>query len=660
MCGIVGIIDKTGISEINLIKKMNDSLKHRGPDDEGYLVYNSQEKVPLLLSGDDSVVKHKHIDTYKGKANILLGHRRLSIIDTSPMGHQPMGSEDFKTWVVFNGEIYNYIELRGELKHLGYNFQTGTDTEVLLKAYQEFGVNCTEKFNGMWAFAILDLERNILFFSRDLPGVKPFYYIYKEGSSFIFASEVKAFLRLPQFDAKINPKKVMDYLAFSLVDDEEETFLSGVYQLMPGYSGILDLSDFKLKLWNHRKITYNSTYEKFSEDKVNVYSKTLKEKIFNAVNLRLRSDVAVGSCLSGGVDSSTIVMVVNEIIKKSNIEQIGEKQKVFTASFRNTNVDETHWAEKVVKAGKIEWYTVNPTFNELLEDLQDLIYYQDFPFPTTSIYAQYRVMELAKENGVTVTLDGQGGDEVFGGYLVYYGPFTMEIMRNRDFSQLIQEIRNLKNSPISFGKLLQYLVFSEMLSKMPKLASKLFRKQSSIAYLQNHFLKEYFSFPINLLNKFKTDSGLNDVLALTYKESNLASLLRFADRNSMRFSIESRVPFADDKELIDYVFSIPSVYKIHNGYSKYILRIAMEGIVPEENLWRVDKKGFETPETVWFKDNLETIIRIVYSLEPYLRDYINTTKLIKDLKDKKLSSLRFVWKAINLGKWIEITKRKTF
>jgi len=655
MCGIAGIVDKEPIEDVILIKKMTDRIKHRGPDDEGFLAFNTKSGKITLLTGKDSRTRETEIENFADSANVLLGHRRLSIIDLSEAGHQPMRTEDGKTYIIYNGEIYNYIEIRKELESKGYTFKTATDTEVILKSYLKYGFDCVNKFNGMWAFAILDTYKNLLFISRDLPGVKPFYYIYKEGKHFLFASETKAFLDLNKYtNLNINQRKVFEYLSFGIVDRDERTFFEEVLELPPGHSAVLDLQTIKLKIWRHRDIEVNTKYEKFDSEKLKNYVQGVRERIFKAVELRLRSDVPIGSCLSGGIDSSTIVMTINELLKSKSLNQIGERQKVFTASFEGTAEDETKWAKLVVEKSNVEWHKTTPTFETLLNDLSDIVYYQDFPFPTTSMYAHYCVMKLVKNTGVTVTLDGQGSDEIFSGYYFHYGPFFAEMVSKFDFTSILNELRSRKNMPLSFSALTKYTSLSLTGKLIPKSLLKFilnFEKSHSLLkpeFIQQnkdvlHEMTEWYK------ERYSFQHTLNKMLYDTYTRDTLKPILRFADRNSMRFRIEARTPFADDIELVKYAFQIPGIYKIHNGYAKYILREATQNLIPDEIRWRKDKKGFVTPEKKWFMENYDKTMELINSFSNILSNYID----LKSLEKKKIDH-SMLWRIINLGMWVSI------
>ncbi|KAF2960922.1 asparagine synthase (glutamine-hydrolyzing) [Fervidobacterium sp. 2310opik-2] len=662
MCGIAGIISNEHINP-NLIKNIASKIKHRGPDDEGYLLVD--ENFLITAGGDDTPANvwnsnllyspKTHINSIENmKFNIALGHRRLSILDLSPTGHQPMCDESQKIWIIFNGEIYNYLELKDELKQIGYDFFTNTDTEVLLKAYIEWGTDCVNKFNGMWAFAILDLRKNTLFLSRDRFGVKPLYY-YFDNKYFAFASEIKALLSLPFIKKEVNYEAVFDYIAFGWEEQGEESFFRRIKELKPSHSVILNLNKYELKVFKYYQLSYYEKFEKYNPEKEKEYAENTRELIFNAVRLRLRSDVKVGACLSGGLDSSTIVSVMNEIIKRENLSQVGESIKCFTAAYVNEKIDESNWAKIVVENTQSDWIKTFPKENELLEDLKDIIYTQEIPFGSTSIYAHYRVMKIASESGVKVILDGQGGDELFTGYITYFPTIYREFVRNFDFRDLLNEIKNINNSPVDLKNIIKksYYIRIFKILKISKFKKLLIEQIFYPVSLINHEFYKKFSYRVKDRQE-KIPDSLNQQLYHFITGVNLKTLLKYEDRNSMRFSIESRTPFADDINLIEYIFSIPSVYKIHNGYSKYILRQAMNGIIPEQIRKRVDKIGFATPEDKWLKNN-KKLVKEVLSNSEILKEISNTQKILRDLENETIFNKGFtLWRFINLSIWYDL------
>ena len=656
MCGIAGLIFKDQDVRTDWIVSITNTLKHRGPDDEGYLLVDTLKGLAIACGGDetDRRLSLPHIMSLsKDGYNLALGHRRLSIIDLSPQGHQPMSDTSGSLWIVYNGEIYNYLELREELVSKGFEFKTNTDTEVILNAYKEWGYDCLSKFNGMWAFVIFDMQKRLLFGSRDRFGVKPFYYLHNQNK-FCFSSEIKALLKVPHFYPSLNDADVFMYLLLGIEGQEEEGFYKGILELLPSHAFVFDLDNFKFKKWKFYRLEYTDRYEKFDLRKLIDYTANIRTLIYRAVEKRLRSDVPVGSCLSGGLDSSTVVCVINELLKRNNIDSIGDRQKVFTAVYSDDEADESEFAKLVANYTQTDWYRTSPNEDKLLDDLEDLIYVQEIPFGSTSIYAQYRVMKLAKENGIKVLLDGQGGDELFTGYPTFYSTFFLEILCNCDFFSLINEINGLKNSPVNLKSLslslLKRIIAKKISSKLLYFFSRYSDKKGQ--YLNYDFFlshKENLKFFVDQLPK-----TLNDHLYQFMSFRNLKTLLKYEDRNSMAFSIESRTPFADDYELIDYVFKIPSIYKIHNGWSKYLLRKTMVGIVPSDILARTDKIGFATPETKWLKNKKEWLITFLKENSKSINEFVRVEKLVNDLEcgdDTLYKNSSFIWKVVNITLW---------
>jgi len=650
MCGICGIVSRLDRIEFDVIKKMNDEISHRGPDDEGYLTYNSESKNFLEIRKNNL----SSIELDKNNFNLYLGHRRLSIIDTSECGHQPFKDPSGKYFLIFNGEIYNYIELKETLVQKGYKFGSHTDTEVLLYLYIEYGEKCLELLNGMWSFVILDIKNNTLFGARDRFGVKPFYYFF-DGNFFIFSSEIKSLIKAPMIKREINDEAAFDYLTIGRIIDDHSTLFKNIFELESSSFFKLDLNNFTFKKQKYYKLDFTEEWERFDERKCKIYVEQIREKIFDAVNLRLRSDVKVGSCLSGGIDSSAIVCVINYLLKEHKSEQVGDLQKVFTSVFPDTVIDETNWASLVVNSTKSEWFKTFPKSNELLDDLEKLIYVQDVPFGSTTIYSQYRVMKLASENGVKVLLDGQGGDELFTGYVYFFRSYFNEMLRNNDIKSFIYEFRNIHNSPISKKELLKALTMSFAKLSFPiSLKRKLFNlKVSESNLLNDNFYRNYES---RLeLGRFIEHTELNFALYDQFTKTSLRELLKYEDRNSMNFSIEARTPFADDVNLIEYVFKIPSSYKIRNGWTKYLLRESMRGIIPEPIRERKDKLGFATPEYHWLNDIKDHLKKY---FTPDLDRYFDTSKILKNwdsiFDNQTKTGFTTIWRFINFAIWKKV------
>jgi asparagine synthase (glutamine-hydrolysing) len=635
------------------INLMCDILKHRGPDDEGFIGVDLQQGIVHSLVGKQSSVSGRSIEKFNGSARLFLGHRRLSILDVSPAGHQPMADKDENVWIVFNGEIYNYVELKQELIKKGYSFRTSCDTEVLLYSYLEWGTGCLEKFNGMWAFVMYDKRKNMLWGSRDRFGVKPMYY-YRRNGYFVFASEAKAIVGLPFVDRKINEAVAFEYLVHG-VNNPDQGHFEGLEELKPATAFSLDLLDGSFKSWPYYHLETTAKWERFDEKKFVTINETCRELVFNAVRLRLRSDVPVGSCLSGGMDSSAIVCIVNDYLTKENIQSVGERQKVFTACYEDKRIDESKWAKIVVDATKTDWHRTFPDTKTFLEDMDDLVYSQDVPFGSTSIYAQYCVMKLARENGVKVLLDGQGGDELFTGYTHYYANFFMELFRHGAVRTLGTELRHRRNSPVTallYRLLLYSLIKRPAYDMLPPFAKYYY-------YLFVNPITRYVGGDFVRKNKLTVPTqtstalfSLNEMLVYMMNV-NLPELLRYEDRNSMRFSIESRTPFADDKDLIAYTFSIPSIYKIHNGWNKYLLRRAVSAVVPQEIVKRTDKIGFATPEYQWMVGLKDEILSAMKS--DGLDHFLDYNKLSGDwdslVRGQKKVGITILWRYINFALW---------
>ncbi len=653
MCGITGVYSRKVKVEAAWIKDITDVLKHRGPDDEGYLAINTTTDTLYKLSGADSKIKGPRIESFAYPVNLMLGHRRLSILDPSASGHQPMSNRDGSTWIIHNGEIYNYIEIRAELKGLGYTFSTNTDTEVLLYAYEAWGDECLSKFNGMWAFVIYDKKKNILFGARDRFGVRPLYF-YNAADYFVFASEIKALVRLPFIKKEINQELVFDYLVTGWEESMQEVFFKNIFELEPAFAFSYDLSNAEFKKWPYYELTYIDEWAEFSEKSLQEYANLGKDMLFDAVKLRLRSDVPVGACLSGGLDSSALVSVIDRLLKNNTIAQVGERQKVFTASY-NDSIDESGWARLVVEQTKTDWYRTHPKASEFLEDLEDLIYTQDMPFGSTSIYAQYRVMKLASESGIKVLLDGQGGDELFSGYKSNYVAYYMELLKGFHLGKIINELSCIKNSPVNLGYLglncAKFLGVLFLPGQLKPGAARLLAKENT------YFNSDFWNAHKHRLDivKGRAIASLNRMLYKYVTGLKLKTLLRYADRNSMRFSVELRSPFADDVNLIEYAFRIPSVYKIHNGFSKYALREMTSGLLPEKIRQRTDKVGFATPEYAWLNHARD-------ELKDYITDdlsqFINVKELRKHWDGLMLSQSRggitTLWRFINLAVWMKV------
>ena len=588
MCGIAGIVSLDKLPEFRQIKRMNDIQKFRGPDDEGIIGYGIKNSVAenLIVNSIQQFNENKGRNSF----DVFLGHRRLAIIDTSKAGAQPMSYDSKKLFIVFNGEIYNYKELKISLIKEGYHFKSNTDTEVILASYHRWGKDCYKYFNGDWAFALLDTKKNKIILSRDRTSIKPlYYYLNTKLKILAFSSEIKALLSLPYITKKINDKRSFDFLYYSISDHTNQTLYEGIYQLESGHNLELELNSFKYKKRRYYKLHYTSNFGNYSEKKATEYGENIRALLKDSIRIRLRSDVPVGTCLSGGLDSSSIVVLINQLMIEKGMTQkeINEYQKTFTASFPNDNIDESKYVSLLNKKINGDSKFTYPTNENFLDALEDLLFIQEEPFNGASIYAQYEVMKLAR-NFVTVILDGQGGDELFGGYNHFKSSYYSEVLKNLKFNNFYKQIKaSYDKQPLKMLiKELSRVPFCFLPKSFKNYFFKTFKAKPDILSLKNNDnSSDYF-------RSFST--SLNKSLYYSYSKFNLPRLLHWEDRNSMRFSLESRTPFTDYR-LVEYVFSIPAVYKIYNGWSKYLLRIAMKDFLPKEIVWRKTKVGFEVP-----------------------------------------------------------------
>lgn len=622
-----GLSNELGLA----VRKMNSAIRHRGPDGEGF-VFADEKWNPITVYSEETpkeIISSKfpHSPTLSITAatfqtQLVLAHRRLAILDLSPAGHQPLCSADQSLWITYNGEVYNYPELRKELENLGHQFFTHTDTEIVLNAYRQWGTACLQKFNGMWAFVIWDRNKNILFGSRDRFGVKPFYY-YKDKSVFAFASEQKALLKNTFVKTELNTVAVADYFVAGEIEYGEESFFRNIIELFPGTAFELSLQNGELKKWQWYSLPTNEDKATFSESQYKKYIEQTQELLINAIRIRLRSDVPVGSCLSGGLDSSTIVGIIGDLISKNEKVNVGDRLKLFTAVFDEAKIDERKWAKEMVDRTKAEWFTVQPKPEEFMHDVSELMYCQDVPIWSTSTYAQFRVMKLVHDNGIRVVLDGQGGDELFAGYFPYYIPFWTELKRSGERSRRKSEIDAYGEGATKF-RLRELLKQKTVPSLSIKMQLGIQRNYfPDVNYLDDQLISEYIS---NYKQK-NIPKTLNETLASEFVNTRLKGYLKCEDRCSMWHSVESRTPFADDHLLIEAVFKMSALMKIKNGLTKYLLREAASPFIPDSIRNRRDKMGYATPNNKWVSD-LKDQFRPYF--DQNLAGIIDKRKLLRD------------------------------
>ena len=598
MCGIVGKIsfNNTSIYKEDL-KRMADTISHRGPDGEGFWVNKTQ--------------------------NIGFGHRRLAIIDLSEKGHQPMHFNHLS--ITFNGEIYNYLELKEILIKKGYLFKTNTDTEVVLAAYQEYDEECLNYFDGMFAFAIWDENKKEVFAARDRFGEKPFYY-FKNNNQFVFASEMKAIFAtgIPK---RKSDKAIFFYLTYDVIENphnKQETFYEDIFQLPPSHALKLKLNG-ELTIKKYWDINVYKKIHLSEEDALEQFNALFKESI----QRRLRSDVLVGSSFSGGIDSSSIVANITTLFPNTTLN-------TFTARFDDKNYDEGLFVESMLNQQSFTPNYCWPKDNLIVDELDKIFYHQEEPFGSTSIIAQWEVMKLAQKKNVTVLLDGQGADETLAGYYKYFIPFLSELYKTN--RQEYQKQLSTINENLDLGDFLPKRFKLE--SKWPKTTQLVgntirpLRMRNIATDLTPEFINSHKKNP----SPFDRINTLNDALYFDTFQYGLGKLLRFSDRNSMAFSREVRLPYLSH-QLVEFVFSLPNEMKMRNGWSKYILRKNSEDIVPKEICWRKDKKGFQAPSS-WMNnkkvqelvsDSINTLQKNKYVTSPEKKNnwkYIMVSKLL--------------------------------
>lgn len=595
-------------------------MSHRGPDDQGVQVNRAPHGA------------------------IALAHTRLSIIDLSPAGHQPMASTDGRYVVTYNGEIYNYRELRAELEREGRQFRTGTDTEVLLAAWAHWGPAALSRFVGMFAFAVFDRQENTLTCARDAFGIKPLFYAH-EGPDFLFASELPALLALKREQPRLNWQRAYDYLAHGDYDSDEGSFVEGVRQLPPGHWLRLQLRNGSVQ----QARWWAPCVEPVAALSFAEAADTLREKFLASLRLHLRSDVPLGAALSGGIDSSAIVC---------GMRHLEPDVPIHTFSFiaPGSAVSEERWVDLANAHARATAHKVTVAPADLAQDLDALITTQGEPFGSTSIYAQYRVFQLAREHGITVTLDGQGADELLAGYDGYPGQRVRSLLGEGRYAAVGTFLQNWASWP---GRGLPRGLRACIAACAPSAWYDALR-QAGGAPLQPTWLRPgllaetgiRLRFPSHRPQAAPRGRHVAAELAEALTRRGLPALLRHGDRNSMHFSVESRVPFLTT-DLADFLLTLPEHYLIAaNGETKSVLRAALRGIVPDEILDRRDKIGFATPERQWLR-------QIAPQAREWLREetglpFLDQRKVLEEFDAMMAGKRPFSWQAwrwINFIRW---------
>lgn len=611
MCGIAGIFSPNNTPREELLSAMLQTLVHRGPD---------AQKVWI-------------------NKGIGLAHARLSIIDLDISANQPMQDPDSGNMIIFNGEIYNYIELREALISLGYTFKTKSDTEVILKSYHHWGVDCLNRFNGMWAIVIFDRKQNSLFASRDRVGIKPFVYGVTSKNDLVFASEAKAITQhFPEFN-HVNQQFLQDFIERDFFACYKETFYKNMFNLLPGHYFFVKPGETpkQIRYWEWTpKLDVSRMSDVDVQDKFSYL-------LTDAIKLRFRSDVPVGSCLSGGLDSSTIVGVASKLFDK--------RIHTFSCIYPNTPAfDESHYINASIREFNTISQFVEPKHDDFISIMKNSVYEHDGPTGGPSILSQRAVMELASQK-VKVLLDGQGADELLGGYHSYF------------HYSLLSQARKIRERKSLTGLFKYWANSSKIKKRFPNGIPKLYQSMRLTRSPVSFYTRNRENTQLAYFKEFENDD-LNTLL-LEHVFTNLTNLLHYEDRNSMRFSIESRLPFLDYR-LIEFAFSLPSKYKIRGSTTKWLLQGLACSVLPKEVLNRKDKMGFTTPAHQWFlqdenmvyfKNYLSEQNPLYQTLSSWMRDYLN--KSFKILSDHKHSSpsaagdINALWRFFTANMWLE-------
>lgn len=607
MCGIAGFFQPDIQSDkgLEVLEHMLERIAHRGPDARGK----------------------------KDLQQFFLGHNRLSIIDLQEASNQPF--QRGSNYLVFNGEIYNYLEIKATLEKLGHNFVTASDTEVILAAYEVYGESCVDHFVGMWAFALLDTQQNKLFCSRDRFGIKPFYY-HHTANHFVFASEAKAVLAHPDVPKRPNPVMIAKFLQHGWVDNGRDVFFDELLALPPANN--LVLQNGAIKQWQYWSLP-TKTHKIFDETAA---AKGFSDALRESIRIHSRSDVALGSCLSGGLDSSAIC----SIQAHDNPQQKFEAFHIYYTG--ETGVDERPFAQAVVNrfAEQIELHTLSPDAKDLAKQFFDFMYHMEVPVPSSSPYSQYFVMQLARKNGVTVVLDGQGADEFLAGYKHGMYRFLHDTLKQDGLGKTLKafkdlcEIKSIKGMAKLDLALKTALTFLMSENQLYRLEYKYFLPKLALAN------------GLETITKQPYESRLQEFLHHSLFQTGLNNLLYYEDRNSMRWSLESRVPFLDHR-VVAYVFEKAPHLILKNGWSKYLLRKGLSWILPEKITWRRDKKGFVTPgEILWMNGALKAqLMDTPWEFPAGTVDHQKAEKLKQAYRAGDRKNAQMVWRLAVLSYW---------
>ncbi len=621
MCGIAGICrgDQRPVESAQL-EEMAELLRHRGPDDQG---------------------------TYQN-GSVGLAFRRLAILDLSPAGHQPMTNEDGTLWLVFNGEIYNYRSLVSELEAAGHIFRSRSDSEAILHAYEQWGDDCVRRFEGMFAFALWDERRQRLFAARDRFGIKPFYY-HANAERFLFASEIKALLADTATPRRPNNDRLYDYLVYGYLDHTAETMFADIRQLPPAHR--LVYHEGNLVIQRYWDLNPDQRLDDLSDQAA---AERLHELFFESVRLHLQSDVPIGTCLSGGLDSSAIVCAIARLLDADGVDRamIGERQRTFTASFDDPAFDERRFAREVIAQTGAQAFFAFPQAEALNDLLPDLIWRQEEPFGSTSIVAQWCVMQLAGQQGIKVMLDGQGSDEILGGYHPFFSGLWANRLRHADFAGLSRELEGFRGRHGVPPRILLTGALGLFLPAAVRGRIQAGRGRTRPPWLGSAWAAQsqpWLEMPAPYRDPLRRQ--MYQYLTTLH----LPSLLHYEDRNSMAFSIEARVPFLDHR-LVEFAFALPARFMLRDGETKWLLRRALADVLPPAIAQRQDKMAFGTPEAAWFRTTLKPTLREVFASASFRqRPYWNAAvvdQVFQEHQGGQDDRRLLLWRWFNTELWL--------
>lgn len=633
MCGFAVSISCRGDLAVHSVSAMLRRASHRGPDGSGTLALTSQAASDLSEGG-------------KQRSWIVLGHVRLAVIDTSDKSLQPMTSPCGRYSMVFNGEIYNYVELRHQLVQSGIRFQSDGDTEVVLQALIKWGNDAFRRLRGMFALVFVDHDQRKVTAARDRYGIKPLYY-WNDGTHLHFASEIKQFTVHPKWKSHLNYANALQFLLYGLTDCDSKTLFEGVHHISPGKYAVIEAKrDLVLQQsawWNPTRLMFSGSYE----EAVSEYRKRFNETL----SLHRQCDVKMAACLSGGLDSTAIVSSLSELTGSSDITRI-----TFTAISENPAINEKSFADAVNKATGTQANYVLPTAAKLWCDLDRLVLHQDEPFGSTTPFAQWCVFEAMQQAGIKVALDGQGADEQLGGYNAFITRKILDDVRLLRFGAALHSYSHfaktgrvsLRDLALDAGYRFLPRAWKSWMGQQAGLAS-----QNAGGWIQRDAYES-----VDFDDPFETKGfrgGSRQLSREMVDRIGLPMLFRIQDRNSMAFGVETRVPFADH-ELMEFGLSLPSEFLIRNGFTKSVLRDSVRGRLPQEVLWRRDKIGFGTNEREWLSESSSALLAEITEGVSQSDNFFSPElpKMVERLLNPEASASPIPWRVISFLRWKKV------